>query len=146
MPLIRRVVTRCCGQVFLIPLSPPTGQSVAQDERRFPHRAHLNLRPSWGSADRLYVYQATQFGGGGWCCATARSIRHSTDGSWGGGSRGGSGVLVVPDGVAKVVVRIGTTTIKVRVHDNIAAFNDGGGSDPFQDMIWYGPNGRVVHR
>ncbi|MGO9881984.1 MAG: hypothetical protein ACLP4R_21270 [Solirubrobacteraceae bacterium] len=145
IPLIRRaVVTRCCGQVFLIPVARISEQALARLKRQRPRLT--TTIADWRRADQLFVYTRARTWGSGSCCATASRIRESGIGSYGTGSNGASSaVLVVPDGVIKIVLRIGPPTITVFVHDNVAAFNYPGESDPFQDMTWYGPTGRIVH-
>lgn len=87
------------------------------------------------------------------CCSTAAQIQAGDDWSNSGPSR--SLVIVVPDGVARVEIRLTRSpashqskTIAATVHNNIAALLT---PSPIENlgidqMTWYGPSGKVITR
>ena len=170
MPLIRLAGVTPWGQkVFVVPLKPPTAQPVARTLRRFPRfprsLAHLMLshRPA-GETVEL-------FAGGGDSPETAAQVEASgtalLEGAPGGAPKRDPGlqapvrgVVLVPDGVAKIAILLPRQqipgdppyahplTVDVPIHDNVGWFEVNRYIDAvgFEHMIWYGPSGVVVKR
>jgi hypothetical protein len=107
-----------------------------------------------GHADALEELELSSRLGTGGCCATASDIEHYGMGSFGGKAHAHHGVLIVPDGVAKVTIfppsQGGKRSpgISAIVHNNTAVFEFRGPlEDPFAYMTWYAPSGTVIkHR
>ena len=136
-------VTPWGEKLFLVPFKPPTQQALAAAERQIPQRDRTQLARTFaGLASRgetLGVY--SREGGGGGAPASFIEARGelSTEGAgheFAGGSTRTRLILVVPDGVAKVVFVLPrqpagaqngapiyrhTLKVAVAVHSNVAA-------------------------
>lgn len=117
---------------------------VAAHVRGYPPIVLVPVRPTAGGPLQL----ATIGGGGGSCCLTASSIQHGTATStWGGSSTKNYGMIIVPDGVARVTLRIGHTLTAV-VRHNVAIFQLPGpiGNLGVYPMAWLSSSGAVIRR
>jgi hypothetical protein len=170
IPLIRLAGVTPWGQkVFVVPLKPPTAQSLARTLRRFPHfpRSLAHLMLSHRAAGETVELSA----GGGGGPVSAAQIEASgaalLEGAPGGAPKRDPGLqapargfVLVPDGVAKVAVLLPRQdipgdpayahplTVEIPIHDNVGWFEVNRYMDDvgFEHMIWYGPSGQVVKR
>jgi hypothetical protein len=168
LSLVRLATTTPWGQrIFLVPLNPPTAKAVATLESSRPARPLLNLlaRNAASRGETLRVFSGHGLAGG----ATAASVEAQGFLEIDGTGRSVAGrwaqtrfLLVVPDGVAKVVFVVPrqpagaqpgapiykhSLRVAVAVHDNVAAVQvdrqTDGRSSP---MIWYAASGRLIKR
>ena len=162
-------VTPWGEKLFLVPFKPPTRQSLAAAERQFPQRDRTQLARTFARlasrGETLGVY--SRKGGGGGVPASFIEARGelSTEGAgheFAGGSTRTRLILVVPDGVAKVVFVLPrqpagaqngapiyphSLRVAVPVHSNIAAVQvDRQCCTDQLPMIWYAADGHVVKR
>ncbi len=154
--LIRRLASTPFGDVFVVPLGPPSQRAIAQ----LP--AALRARASRYTARlRNVLLFATVTPGGAGCCSDAAGL--ASYGSASLSQNRGSPALVtilLPDGVAKVTVllprQVGpgmrvyprVLAVSATVHDNVAVLQIDRNIDDVDtgNMIWYGPTGNIVKR
>lgn len=170
IPLIRYATTTPWGErLFFVPIKPPTPDQIAASVNQFPRRlrrqAARDIARQAARGETLGVFSSS--GGGGDASAGDIKAGYSlgTEGagrSFAGGSTRTRLILVVPDGVAKVVfvlprrpaaalhgapVYKHSLRVPVLVHDNVAAVQVDrqlpSGRPP---MIWYAADGRVIKR
>ena len=165
LPLIRRAATTPWGTgVFVIPMKPVTGGSLAALKARYP-----NFPTSLFGQRRRGEGIDLEVDSGGGCCSSAADIKAghdlTTDGagrSFAGGSTQTRLILLVSDGVAKVQfvlprqpsrsspgspIYARPLRVTVPVHGNVAAVQVNreccAGAVP---MIWYAADGHVIKR
>ena len=117
---------------------------VAAGAAGAPRIVLVPVTPAGGGPLQL----ATAGGGGSDCCLTAGSIeRGAATSTWGGADTGNYGMIIVPDGVARVTVRIGRTLTAV-VHDNVAVLRLPGPVENLgvYPMTWVGRSGAIIRR
>lgn len=165
LPLVRFATTTPWGErLYFVPMKPPTAKQLAG----FAHQTNAPARDIARVRARGETLGVFSNGGGGGDASAADieagdSLQTEGAGrSFAGGSTKTRLILVVPDGVAKVVfvlprqsagVQNGAPTYKhslnvaVTVQDNVAAVQIPreccNGRPP---MIWYAPDGQVVKR
>jgi hypothetical protein len=170
IPLIRLAGVTPWGQkIFVVPLKPPTAQSVARTLRRFPHfpRSLAHLMLSHRPAGETVELSA----GGGGGPETAAQIEASgaalLEGAPGGAPKRDPGLqapargfVLVPDGVSKVALLLPRQeipgdpayahplTVEIPIHDNVGWFEVNRYIDAvgFEHMVWDGPSGHIVKR
>lgn len=166
LPLVRFATTTPWGErLYFVPIKPLTAQQLASLQHRFPHLAARDLANLRTQGETLSVF-SSQGGGGASTVATIQAGKamafEGAGRAFAGGATRTKLILVVPDGVAKVQFVLprqpqpgvpgthiypSSNNVTVRVHDNIAAAevprNLPGVAVP---MIWYSPNGAVLHR
>jgi hypothetical protein len=161
LPLVRLAATTPWGEkLYLVPYRPPTAADLAAAARRFPRitRAQNHVRD-----ETLGVMSAGGGGGGSDAAAIEAGSAMQIDGpgrSFAGGSTQTRFILVVPDGVRRVVfyfppevipaggpVYRSSLAVAALVHGNIAAVQvdrQFAGGEPA--LIWYGAAGQVIKR
>jgi hypothetical protein len=162
-------VTPWGEKLFLVPFRPPTRRSLAAAERQFPQRDRPQLARTFARlasrGETLGVYSRKGGGGGVPASFIEAHGELSTEGSghaFAGGSTRTRLILVVPDGVAKVVLVLPrqpagaqygapiyphSLSVAVPVHRNIAAVQvDRQCCTSQLPMIWYAADGHVTKR
>ncbi|MGO9793433.1 MAG: hypothetical protein ACLP8S_29085 [Solirubrobacteraceae bacterium] len=144
-------VTPWGGDLFLVPIAPPTRQSMARlpaSLRASASRALANARQ--GLTLAVVGERAGGFGG---CCETADQIKDGDGWILGGHGEFVYLLLVVPDGVARVTVLRPRTPndehplpLVATVHDNLAAFWLQRPLKTPGEITWFGPSGNAIKR
>jgi hypothetical protein len=165
LPLVRFATTTPWGEkLYFVPTKPPTAQQLARFARQHPAFAPFIAR-RLARGETLGVLSSRGGSGGGNAAAIEAGYSLQTDGagrSFAGGSTQTRLILVVPDGVAKVVFVLGrqlaggtpgapiyahSLSVSVPVHDNLAAVQVNreccNGQIP---MLWYGAHGQIIKR
>lgn len=140
-------VTRMAGELFLIPVLPPTRRAIAKFPA--PLRARARELEHEGNGATLGVFGSAAGGYGG-CCLTSAQIE-AGDG-WLTGGRGGLNYLfiVVPDGVSKVAVRPPAASrndlpaARTSVRNNLVVFIFSRPLENPGEITWYGPSGKII--
>jgi hypothetical protein len=162
-------VTPWGEKLFFVAFKPPTRQSLAAAERQFPQRDRTQLTQTFrrlaSRGETLGVYSRQGGGGGVPASVIAARGELSTEGagrSFAGGSTRTRLLLVVPDGVAKVVFVLPrqpagaqhgapiyrhSLNVAVAVHSNVAAVQvDRQCCTDQLPMIWYAADGHLIKR
>jgi hypothetical protein len=129
------------GRIYLVPVKPLTQEAIAKLPAPLRSRAKRRLALE-GHGQRLALLDGT----GGGCCDTVASIEAGRAWSSSGPSPN-TVVLVVPDGVARVTIRVRRPVTAI-VQNNVAVFVV---VQPVEDlnmfkMTWYAGSGDVIKR
>ena len=105
----------------------------------------VKVRPPRASGQAPFLGLALLNGGGGSCCNSVAEIEAGDAFASSGGAGGNQLVVVVPDGVARVRVKL-PHPISVDVHNNLAVMQPRSGVENIQQyaMTWYARNGAVI--
>ena len=167
-------VTPWGDRYFLVPLNPPTAETLAGAARR------LKLSQAFLSAQSARILSTGEQvllmspGGDGDCCFTLTAIKtghdlHTTEVSGPRGYSATRAVAVIPDGVTKVGIDLPAQKLRrfpnsplnsqpnitrpahllLPVRNNLIAFEihqGGAGCCLTATMTWYGPEGQVIKR
>ena len=165
LPLVRFATTTPWGErVYLVPMKPPTAQQIA----RFVHQTNAPAQVTARIRERGETLGVFNNGGGGGSASAAdieagdSLLTEGAGRSFAGGSTQTRLILVVPDGVAKVVFVVPRQSagvengapiyrhglhVAVTVQNNVAAVQvPRGCCNGRPPMIWYAPDGQVVKR
>jgi hypothetical protein len=156
-------VTPAGEQVFLVPYRPPSPAAIATaiahafpgSRSRWATLVRRQVRAQFPHGDRLAIQLMSHGRPGSGGSATAATIKRGGVTTWGGfyAPRHSTEVIVVvPDGVAKVVLAVPTAkgrailaTVTGRVHNNVLAVLVPGAQEaPIHNMAWYAPSGEVI--
>jgi hypothetical protein len=170
LALVRSATVTPWGErLFFVPFKPPTRRSLAAAERQFPERDRAQLAQTFRRlavrGETLGVYSREGGGGGVPASVIAARGELSTEGAgraFAGGSTRTRLILVVPDGVAKVVFLLPrqpagaqngapiyrhSLHVAVAVHSNVAAVQvDRQCCTGQLPMIWYAADGHLIKR
>lgn len=166
LALVRFATVTAWGEkLFFVPMKPPTPKALATLERQRPPFPSSLIRRISRRGETLGVYSRGGGGGGATAADIEAGYSLGTEGAgrtFAGGSTHTRLILVVPDGVAKVVFILprqstgagyGTPVYKralqfaAAVHGNVAAVQvDRQCCTERQPMIWYAADGRVIKR
>lgn len=139
-------ITPWGDKVFLVPYRPPSRRVIEASLARLKVPAAREREEVRRLAGRGYVLGLFVLGQGGGCCSSAAAIE-AGNAALESGPSPNTVVLVVPDTVAKVTVRL-RDPVSATVHNNVAAFVV---QQPVENlsvdkMIWYGRTGAIVKR
>lgn len=175
LPLVRfATVTPWGDRYFLVPLNPPTAETLAAAARRLKlSQAFLSSQTAriLSTGEQILLMSPS---GDGDCCFTTTAIKtghdlHTTEVSGPRGYSATRAVAVIPDGVTKVGIDIPAQKLRrspnappnsqanitqpahllLAVHNNVITFEihqGGAGCCLTATMTWYGSEGQIVKR